>query len=846
MKKFARKLFCALLVLISVYVSYIGTAARALTEETDDPASFSDLANDFQGEFSAALEQALSEAPAADFSIPANWAINLHILVLPEDESDDDQSAHYQYALYRNSGTPTYTARNAYDKLGRLATKTLSTAAQTSAFHTTQLDYHTGAGGSQTALLQRYQNGSDTAYQYAYDDNGNINKITQGSRSVSYFYDADNQLTRENNQFTTETITYHYDGFGNITRKITYPYTEGAVTQPAPRQKAPQPPEPSGVCVFVLADNPAERTAGQYVVIERDGETDYALLNNGTQRAEAVTLHGTVQMPERVWTSDASLIWVLTEAEAQADGRKLYKNIGLLGDTDGNGVVTGHDAALILRHAVQRITLDANELARGNATGTGRATAADASTITREAVELDTIPPRLLAGIYVTPKWIPEPIEPDLQLNGSTATALVEYEYPEKGWRDQLASVQEYRLNGTVLSPYGAEKTIVYDGSGNPSSYLGKTLKWEGKRLVEIAGVATYAYDENGIRLSKTVGGVETKYYYNGTLLMSMTQGSDTLLFSYDASGQVISVNFNGVEYYYLRNGQGDIVKIIDGNNNEVVTYTYDTWGKQLSCEGTLASSLGTVQPFRYRGYVFDSETGWFYLTTRYYDPSLKRFISSDMLMSTGQGILGYNMYAYCNNNPVRYRDSGGLEPTPNVYGPPPPTPGANASPPPSSTPAPTPRSRGAAGKLRSKRKKAEARAPGNSNDPPDGYSYTVSRPYGKGETTDEGTVFVIITFAYYASASGDEKHISLESIKYSVEGYPTFIGADYVLTGDKINTCTGASTAAQFSMDINSESFIKINDAGIVVIFNFSDRPSIIIRVGNPDSLDPIVSTKK
>ena len=169
---------------------------------------------------------------------------------------------------------------------------------------------------------------------------------------------------------------------------------------------------------------------------------------------------------------------------------------------------------------------------------------------------------------------------------------------------------------------------------------------------------ASYTYDEQGVRSSKTVNGVTTTFSYNGSLLMAQVQGSGSSqvkqLYSYDASGQLISVNYNGTEYYYLRNGQTDIVGLMDGSGTRVVEYTYDAWGKLISATGTLATSLGADNPFRYRGYYYDTETGLYYLMTRYYDPEVCRFISADVYMSTGQGVLGGNMWAYCGNNPVR------------------------------------------------------------------------------------------------------------------------------------------------------------------------------------------------
>ena len=137
-------------------------------------------------------------------------------------------------------------------------------------------------------------------------------------------------------------------------------------------------------------------------------------------------------------------------------------------------------------------------------------------------------------------------------------------------------------------------------------------------------------------------------------------------LYSYDANGDVISVNYNGTEYYYLRNSQNDVVGLMDGSGTRVVEYTYD---KLISTTGTLATSLGADNPFRYRGYYYDTETGLYYLMTRYYDPEVCRFISADVYMTTGQGVLGGNMWAYCLNNPVLYSDTFGESVTVCILG---------------------------------------------------------------------------------------------------------------------------------------------------------------------------------
>ena len=214
---------------------------------------------------------------------------------------------------------------------------------------------------------------------------------------------------------------------------------------------------------------------------------------------------------------------------------------------------------------------------------------------------------------------------------------------------------------------------------GNPTSYLGAALTWEGKRLVNAdyssliggrTGHYAYSYNEDGLRLSKNIDGTTTEYYYNGSVLIGMKIGTGStakiLCFSYDASGNVVAVDYstnNGStfnSYFYLRNAQNDIVKILDNTGTTVVEYIYDSWGKILSATGTLANTVGLYQPFRYRGYVYDTETGWYYLQSRYYDPTTCRFISADVLLSTGQGVIGHNSFAYCLNNPIAFTDLDG------------------------------------------------------------------------------------------------------------------------------------------------------------------------------------------
>ena len=100
---------------------------------------------------------------------------------------------------------------------------------------------------------------------------------------------------------------------------------------------------------------------------------------------------------------------------------------------------------------------------------------------------------------------------------------------------------------------------------------------------------------------------------------------------------------------------------LLDYTGTQVVKYTYDAWGKPTSKSGTMKNTLGTVQPFRYRGYVFDEETGMYYLRSRYYSAMNSRFISPDRIIGPKVRISTHNLFAYCRNQPINCLDHNGM-----------------------------------------------------------------------------------------------------------------------------------------------------------------------------------------
>ena len=156
------------------------------------------------------------------------------------------------------------------------------------------------------------------------------------------------------------------------------------------------------------------------------------------------------------------------------------------------------------------------------------------------------------------------------------------------------------------------------------------------------------------------INGVKTEYYWLDGMLQGQKTGSEYIIFLYDENGTAYGmlINDNGVDtyYYYLFNLQGDIVGIMDSSGNTVTEYTYDAWGQLLTTTGN--TELGNKNPIRYRGYYYDSETGFYYLKSRYYDPYVQRFLNADSTLY--QDSLGYNLFAYCYNNPIVYYDPSG------------------------------------------------------------------------------------------------------------------------------------------------------------------------------------------
>ncbi len=232
------------------------------------------------------------------------------------------------------------------------------------------------------------------------------------------------------------------------------------------------------------------------------------------------------------------------------------------------------------------------------------------------------------------------------------AVRTVAYGYGDAGWSDLLTSIGGQSLTADEIG------NLLSDGTWTYTWQHGRQLAGMSKSGQTIA----YGYDSDGKRISKIVDGTAYNYHYLGDQLVELTWGENKMHFTYDSTGP-LSVNYNGTEYFYVKNAQGDVTGMVNASGTRVVTYTYDAWGNPLATTGSLATTLGAQNPLRYRGYVYDTETGLYYLQSRYYNPGWGRFINVDSQLNCSMDIGGCNAFAYCLNNPVNMADIDGHVP---------------------------------------------------------------------------------------------------------------------------------------------------------------------------------------
>ena len=242
------------------------------------------------------------------------------------------------------------------------------------------------------------------------------------------------------------------------------------------------------------------------------------------------------------------------------------------------------------------------------------------------------------------------------KLNTTTLINTDTYTYDNANYKDQLTKFNN--------------DTITYDGIGNPLKIGNTTYNWSnGRELQSISNTnlnVSYKYDRNGIRTKKILNNEEISYCLENSSIVIEKHKNYMLYFLRDDSNSLLGFTYQGNTYYYKKNAFDDIIGIYDSNYKEVCTYSYDAYGNILSIKYstgkdiTDTSNVALINPFRYGSYYYDTETGLYYLNSRYYSPKMGRFINCDGLIGSSKTVIGYNLYTYCNNNFICYRDAFG------------------------------------------------------------------------------------------------------------------------------------------------------------------------------------------
>ena len=552
-------------------------------------------------------------------------------------------------------GNGTLTTIN-YDNWGRVRNSILSGTAYLA---------YTYTEGNLTNIARSDFN-TTQHYNLAYDTFGNMTAFAVGtSPLVSYEYGANNGDLLKQTYANSDTVTYTYDNLGRVAtttyddgRVVSYTYTgEGQLYRvqeiggdsPATylytydslgNLIASEKQDGSGNCIMRIYQNydASGQMTGQSVYL---GDKTYSQSytynsTDGSLKTMNPGVGGNISYTYDVFKR------LVTEQNSRYTKTYTYHNKDNRYTTEQVAQVTfsGLPTTLTYDYTYDNV----GNIATYTAPGKGTVT----YTYDNQGQLLSAVGAETYTYTY-------DNVGNILTANGHT------YTYGDTNWRD-------------LLTAFDGE-TITYDASGNPLSYYNGTrwaFTWENGRSLATATDGTtnisYAYDANGLRTSKVVNGVTHNYLYASGQLMRETYGSNTLDFLYDANGYPYALKYNGTTYYYITNLQGDVMYLLDANENTVASYEYDPYGNIVSASGTMAE----VNPLRYRGYYYDTELDMYYLQSRYYDPQISRFINADdvsMLGASGTA-LGYNLFAYCENNPINNCDATGHVVTPaNIIG---------------------------------------------------------------------------------------------------------------------------------------------------------------------------------
>ncbi len=518
-----------------------------------------------------------------------------------------------------------------YDVYGMLTKTKVGNTAMT-----TSVDLVTNEYNNNTHLLTKSTYGNGTVFEPVYDsDYQMIGKKYGGSLAYEYVYSDQGELTTVKDNLNLINTNFLYDLSGRLVKTTD---TLGN----------------KWVFDYDTHNNMNSIDKTQFGVQEKESitfdldnkVTNFKLHQGSNLKLDQTIVYDTIGRVLSIGTKDSSSTTVIDKSYGY---KKVTINPNTISDTT---LVSKENSGTLVKDYSYDLKGNITFITVGNKVT--EYTYDNFSQLTMEVEKVDGVETRKVEYDYDTGGNIQTKIE---TINGGTPR-VYSYVYNDPVWKDKLMS-----FDG---------KSITYDGIGNPLSIGDSTMTWtQGRKMATYKKDAestqiAYTYDENGIRKTKTIGSEIIEYITSGGEVVAQKSNNGTpadssddvvITFTRGADGSLLSMNRNGSIFYYVTNIQSDVEQILNSTGSIVVSYTYDAYGNVLSIDGSMKDTLGQENPFSYRSYYYDSESGYYYLQSRYYSPQTGRFVSADDRISEQT-----NVFGYCGNNPVNNTDINGHE----------------------------------------------------------------------------------------------------------------------------------------------------------------------------------------
>lgn len=523
---------------------------------------------------------------------------------------------------------------------------------------------------SYNGKLKRINYGNGFSVRYAYDKLDNISEVWYGNngsetKAFEYTYTAYGQLYRYDNLLTGKSVIYKYDTAGKLTNFIEY-NTADMVNEFSSTIFYNDEGKIDSLFYtldYSHATGTADHDIHYFHAYKTDGSLNYYTVDTGVTNGQIQYNYDTYK---RV-TGKVYDFYVKNNSSNRFKNTVSY-TFSSYSDQTSAQIATYTSRVNLNTAATSTYTYDDN----GNITKITLSNGQEYRYVYDDLGQLiredNSVTNKTYVYAYDNAGNILSKKTYSLTAAGSTPSGSYTtnaYTYGDATWGDLLT---KYR-----------GVSITYDAIGNPLSYYNGssyTFTWKNGRQLASAtkGSTTLSFDYNdeGIRTKKVVNGVEHTYYLSGSQIEAEKWGNNLCIYIYDAEGAPIGMQYRNSSmakdvfytFWFEKNLQGDVIAVYNDSGVKVLVYTYDAWGNIYSTIWTNSTGnniYAQYNPFRYRGYYYDSELEMYYLQSRYYDPAIGRFINADKYLAGIDGdFRGYNLFAYCLNNPVNMSDPTG------------------------------------------------------------------------------------------------------------------------------------------------------------------------------------------